>query len=547
MRRAALILLAVLIAACSKGSASDVASDSAPAPNPAPPQEQASPAKASPAPTIGHEGAALFPANDLPVAFTVRDRFAQQVVRVEEHLLRDGERLAAVADGKVYAVWQIRPDGVWRLDPHNPTTSLRYLPATLADGLYWRQRSGDADVWFRLQERTECSHNVPSCWELVVLNRGERTVFRFLRGIGPIHASADNWAEPARSFEKHKEDRPPAGPLSGAERQRLLGSVAAPPDPAPVAEVSAEQFEEAVYQALKAAQPALQVLRVDLNGDGRRDLVRARFGEWSESPAEFYQADGTYVGEPRHLSGAWRIEEVRFQGMRRPAFLQQARIDRGLTVVGILTARGNPDMNRWSMVGTFGWAPKSQGTPGDRVHWTDDGTITVEWDLGDPARHTRTTVYKWYEDQAQNWSGVRRASVTYRPEGKELVRPTTPQGVLQAAFVAHWLGFSDELPRYFATPEAAAAFAAEVRITKPDYGPGTTALGNVTPPKARETCGANVAQVEPAGPGPHGFGATWGGYEWCDGVWGTVTFSLDTPGRPLIRAIKLEGGTGHTL
>ncbi|MFZ5817664.1 MAG: hypothetical protein ACOY93_20615 [Bacillota bacterium] len=480
--------------------------------------------------------------------YNLREHGAPEEVPAPEHLLREGDRVVAVQDGKANAVWHIRPDGIWRADPRNGRTLLRYLPAELTDGLYWSQQSGDSVVWFRLAKVDNCLHQIPTCWEVVVLNRGERTVFRFAEGRGPVYAGADNWAEPARSFHKYLNDQRLPAPLPAEARTRLLQNLAQPPSPAPVVARTAEQFaEEAVYLTLKQARPNLEVLRLDLNGDGKPEFVVGRFGQWSTTQVAFYQADGSRIGSENSVEGTeYRVEQLHFKGMRRPAFLIQSRRTDG-TGGGVtaVTARENEYMKSWTMEGVYGWGLKSSGTRADRVTWTEDGTITVEWDLKDPAGHTLVTVYTWFEDPKGQWSGVTRNSVTYRPEGKELLYPSTPQDVLQAAFVARWLGLSDELPRYFATPESAALFAAEKRISAPDYGPGSVQIGKVTTPKERQSCGAEVQQVEPEGPGPHTFGATWGGFEWCAGVWGTVTFATDRQGRAVIEAIRLEGAVAH--
>ncbi len=534
MRKVVLLLVAVMVAACSR--APQPPADEKPVQAPVQPPIQ-DPVQAP----ATHE-ATLFPAEDRQVAYMIRDQGAPEETAVQEHLLRDGDRVAAVAGGKVYAVWYLRPDGVWRADPKNKGALLRYLPPEPKDGLIWHQKSGEAEVWFRLAETKECAQLVPTCWELTVLGRGERTVFRFVQGLGPIYAAADNWADPSLSFEKYLAPEGRPAPLPAGERQRLLGEVTAPPQAAPVVDGTAEQFETAVYE--QAAVAGREVLRLDLNGDGKLDLVRGRFGVWSTAPLEFYEADGTRVGRSAVYKGEQRVEKLQFKGMRLPGFLVQTRSERDGNGVTIVTASANTYMKTWEMAPVYGWGMKTQGAPADRVKWTEDGTITVEWDLKDPARHTKVTVYKWYEDQAQTWSGVKQHSAAYRPEGKELAYPSTPKDLLQAAFVARWLGLNEELPRYFATPQAAAAFGADKRVSAPDYGPGEVRIGQVTPPTAPHTCGPEVREADPQGPGPHAFAAYWGGYEWCEAVWGTVTFGQDAQGRPVIVELKLEGEAG---
>lgn len=93
---------------------------------------------------------------------------------------------------------------------------------------------GDAHVWFRLQAVSACADQIPTCWEVTVLNRGERTVFRFVKGLG-----------------------------------------------------------------------------LDLNGDGKPNLVRARLGEWTTAPVEFYQGSVTFSQDAQ---GRTLIREVSLDG-----------------------------------------------------------------------------------------------------------------------------------------------------------------------------------------------------------------------------------------
>jgi hypothetical protein len=552
-----LLLPTILVAACSRAPA-PAANPSAPAPDGTPPiaapvtagggpAQVYSPGQPAgrdgqlPAPAVTEAGA-LLPKADIPVTYLVQDHGAE-AAPVQEHLLREGDRAIAVANGRAYAVWEIRPDGVWRADPRNPGILLRYLPAQLSNGQYWRQRSGDADVWFRLSIAGPCDQTTASCWELVVLNRGERTVFRFGESAGPISAQADNWAEPARSFHKYIDPGAAPGTMTASQRTLLLQGLAAPATPAPVTEATADQFEEAVFHMLTTARPALQTLRLDLNGDERLDLVQGRLDEWTTAPLRFYHGDGRSAGYPwTPGKGRMRVTRLPFPNMRVPAFLVERPDDGDFRAVSIVTARENPYMNTWEMESVYGWAPKASGDIADRVSWTADGTITVEWDMQDPARHTRVSTYTWTEDHQAKWSLVMPQSVAYRPEEEALRYPATPNEVLQAAFVARWLGLTDELPRYFATPEAAAAFAADERIGRPDYRPGGVQIGTLTLPEdPTRNCGPKVAAVEPQGPGPHTFAAFWGGYEWCASTWGRVTFGVDADRRPVITELLLDG------
>ncbi|MGE5672524.1 MAG: hypothetical protein ACM3XM_01380 [Mycobacterium leprae] len=490
-------------------------------------------------PPAAREAAALLPATDTRLTFEIRDQGAAGSSPVQELLLRDGARAVAVANGQAYAVWEIRPDGVWRADPRNPGTLLRYLPPQLSDGVYWSQKSGDAVVWFRLSVAAHCSQQAPTCWEVVVLNRGERTTFRFAGDSGPISAQADNWAEPDDSFDKYLNQAVGPAQLAAAERERLMSRIGAAPPSAPVTGATAAQFEDVVFAMVQSAQPSLQTVRLDLNDDGHADIVQGRLDEWTTTPLHFYRHDGSPLGDVSAGStGRMRVTRLPFPRMRVPAFLIERPSSRNFGGVAIVTARENPYMNMWAMEAVYGWAPKADGVIADRVSWTVDGRITVEWDMLDPARHTRVTTYTWSEDQAQHWSGVKRNAVAYRPQAQELRYPATPQELLQAAFVARWLGLTDELPRYFASREAAAAFAADERVSQPDYQPGSVRIGTLTLGDGGRPL---VTEAEPQGPGPHSFAADWGGYEWCASVWGWVTFGGDAQGRPVIVGLQIEG------
>jgi hypothetical protein len=102
------------------------------------------PAVESPKPPAPDLAAGFMPADDETLTFVLNDQ------TVTEYSLRDGDRFVAVQDGAVYATWFRRDDGLWRPDPKGGGALLRYLPPVLQEGLTWKQRSGDADVWFSL-------------------------------------------------------------------------------------------------------------------------------------------------------------------------------------------------------------------------------------------------------------------------------------------------------------------------------------------------------------------------------------------------------------
>lgn len=188
------------------------------------------------------------------------------------------------------------------------------------------------------------------------------------------------------------------------------------------------------------------------------------------------------------------------------------------------------------MSGGYGWDIKSPGTAATRVSADSDGRVTVEWEMGDPAGHTRVRQYQL--EAAERTPGVKRISQEYRPTAASLAYPGEPLQVLRAAFVARWFGLADELPRYFASPEAARAFQADDRISEPNYGPGTVTFARVT---GEKRCDVQTTPAALAADGTAPFLAHCSGCEWMANAWGTVAFGTDAAGRPVIRSLTLDG------
>lgn len=218
------------------------------------PQQQQQPATQAPAASGTPAASSLFPEKDLHVDFLVRDHGAATDVAVQEELLRDRDRLVGLYGGVPYVNWVFKPDGVWRPDPHGGEALLLYLPAQLQDGETWKQTSAKADVWFRLQHVKDTCQGflvdigTRDCWQLTVLNQGEKLVFHFAAGLGPVHASAENWRRPADSYVKRiKAYRP--GDLGAEQRTAVLGRVKPPAlQPATVSLVSEADFNKAAGQ-----------------------------------------------------------------------------------------------------------------------------------------------------------------------------------------------------------------------------------------------------------------------------------------------------------
>lgn len=216
----------------------------------------AEPAPTPPAPALPSVRAeTLFPGADAHATYGMADQ-GKPEVKVEEDWIRDGGRLVFTQNGNPYATWDIRDDGVWRLDPKGGGALLRYFPPLLENGAVWKQQSGGQDVWFALAEdSTACESwksalGVDQCWQLRVLNRGELTTFLFGAGAGPLKADAVNYLRPADSFAKALKAEKPGSPLLPAERKAVLdkaGTVRG--QAAAVTQVGLSDFDAAVKQA----------------------------------------------------------------------------------------------------------------------------------------------------------------------------------------------------------------------------------------------------------------------------------------------------------
>ncbi|HYG58878.1 MAG TPA: hypothetical protein VD902_12540, partial [Symbiobacteriaceae bacterium] len=401
-----------------------------------------------------------------------------------------------------------------------------------------------ADVWFRLQTANfTCQHwqlriANRECWELTVLNRGERSDFFFLEGTGPVKAQVTNWAKPQASFVKQAQAVETALP-AGAERAAYLpGGLASPPPEAPFTVVTFSDFDQALVAAVRAA--GRPITELDLDGDGAKELVLGPLGQWTTEPVEFIR---TGAGSPLPPLANWatsarhRVTPYPVDGGKKTWFLHE----RHLPELGhsLITLEQGGFMEVW------GWAPKASRTEGTEVSFRPDGTIVVVWDMGDPARHRWIREYK-LDTTRDDWPYLQSVSSRFVPQEGELRYPATPQEVLQAAFVAFWLGFDDELPRYFAAPNVAEPLTTNTKAERAMYGPGTVELGTVT---FKEITGFGADPVQrpeitpsPVGPdGTVGFLARLGGYEHTNYVWGKVTFGIDPAGRPVIVRLEVEG------
>lgn len=530
-----------LLAGCSgkAGPGSDPASPqaaplpAAPAGAPAAPSPGAEPAPPAAART---EADGLFPVKDLQVHFGISD-YLKAVVKTPEYLLAEQDRRIAVANGRPYAQWILNDQGVWRPDPKGGGALLRYLPAKLKPEV-WKQVSGDAEVWFRLEKPAKehgCYAPPPlnsplgeACWQLTVLNRGERLTYLFAPGFGPIEARAENYGKPEDSFYKDAilgEDRA----LTREERLALVVQIPRPTGkPAPVQPATDADFEATISRF-----PGVRSVKADLDGDGRMETVRGQLDRWSAAALDFLSDEGKLLGRSwSYSSNAFLYTLARFDGEKQTRLYGLERSAHGTDTAFYtqITAGAQWRYYAWSFDG-------KANTPASRLRTSADGTVTIEWDMDDPARHTRIREYK----------GGKRVAERFAPTGPTLVYPAAHKELLQAAFVARWMGLTDELPRYFASPEAAQAFARHSfmqgsLVDRP--GAVEFATASITDlPKCVLT--TKPAAVLAGGATP--FFATWGGYEWWGHGWGQVEFGADSQGRLTIRKLTVEGSCRGSL
>jgi len=238
MRRLTLILLltvplTVLLGGCLGSKKSD------PEFQPAPPL---------PPPPVIAKGIELWPTRDLAISFSIKDANIDVPYRVDEYLLREEGTAVAVQAGNTYATWHLTEEGVYRLDPKGGGVLLQYLPHTVEDGRAWKQLSGSQDVWFKTAlGPADCKGaDDQPCWDLTVLNRGEKTLFRFAPGYGPIRVISDNFVAPAESFEKVKTADGPSH-LSPEHRAQAIAAARPPTQSKPfTVESTVAEFDAAV-------------------------------------------------------------------------------------------------------------------------------------------------------------------------------------------------------------------------------------------------------------------------------------------------------------
>ncbi len=481
MRLAFVLVGLVLLAGCARGSGSGPVQPptgdgvQAPAPEPVAvrPPEPAG-ADLRPAPQ-DPPSAGLLPKPETPYAYHLSDGTA-----AEEYYVRDGGRLIGAYNGKTYVTWFITDQGVWRRDPKGPGL-LRYLPPEPKDQLAWKQRSGDADVWFLLREKLACQHgqgpDLERCWELTVLNRLERTTYELAPGNalppnfivetqGINRVRSDNLLKPAESYTKERNQ---AQPMEVPPREQLLQEGATWPEgPAPaVMAVTPAEFAAADAAMLTGA--GIASLEIDLNNDGRKERIEGKLGEWHTGPLQLMGADG----RPLWVFHRWlekgmshRLDVVSLPGIDRPTLIYQI---------------GRPDswhsiMFRWlheGLVGPQGIAPKTDIVSGAGVAVEPDGTVAITNNPAELAGYTLTRRFR-LEPTSDSW----HYRATLREERAVAgAYPGNHADLLTAAFVADWFGRADDLARYIPDPATRAAFQGQV--PRAPYSPARAQVGKL--------------------------------------------------------------------
>ena len=512
------VLIAFLLAACSRPAAPPpVVSPPAEAP-PEPPKPVDAPSGAAGVTAAGN----LLPSDGTWLQYHLSDE-----TQSLEYYVRDGNRVLGSYNGKPYVTWFVTPEGVWRKDPQGPAL-LRYLPPELKDGLVWRQQSGSDYVWFRLRESGKCA--VRNCWELTVLNRMERTTLLFAQGQGVERARSDNMVNPAASYDKLQtqiNQKPEAAPI----RQALLaGGDRLPEGSLPkVAEASDSDFAVAMKGQTTA------ITEIDLDGDGRKEWIEGKLDGWVSSPITVLDDDGTVVygfaiGSERTPGAEHRLQLVRLAGIERPTLVYEHHF-------GPAYAQGRDTwhrialrwMGRKELRGAWGWHPKVDEVIGSAWRLEPDGTVTIEANPKDLAGNTWTRRFRVTAASEGNYRAA-LAAETLTPDPY----PTTSANLLTAAFLARWFGRETDLERYMPDPAVREAFKAGERSP---YVPQRVLLGRLSW-KQEASWPEPVPEIEPD-PAGTDFLMRMGQYEGFNYVAGTVAFEREPDGRLVIRKLTV--------
>lgn len=446
----------------------------------------------------GARGGGAVPAEVLlPPTDSLLTYYATGQDRITEQYIRDGARLIGAANQKTRVTWYINEFGVWQRDALDPTGStwLRYLPPVLVQGLTWRQQSAGAEVWFRLTERTACGYlmgqELERCWELAMINRGTRTIYRFAAPYGVIHIRHDDLRDPKGSYEKELTRVEP-GTVSTELRQRMYTDsdyLRSGPMPA-VSEANPDQFVQAQLTALNAAGRPYRL--IDLDADGVEERVEGEIGQATNHPLLIWNRDGLEVSRGYGSRPPHHADLIYMPWLDRPALMIRSTVKERPPILSLLWLR------REGLTPTFGWHPKATQTFGNSVQMLADGQLEITWDMQDPAGHTWVRTYRI--EPGTPWYRANLTREDFRPSGPQVQRPKTEADLITAAFVARWYNLNEELELYFADPGAADSFRARRDVERPPYLPGKAQVGKLIPP-ARST---DPPRLESASPGEDG-------------------------------------------
>lgn len=445
----------------------------------------------------------VFPLEDGVYRFVLREGYEGSQSEIEEEWVREDGRLVATQGGRPYVSWLWRPDGIWRADPKNPKVLLRYLPQDLVEGS-WRQRSGDAWVYFRLREESFPNF----AWVLTVLNRGDRTEWRFGSG---QHVSAEDPARPAAAFTKYGGGK--EGAVTAERRAAILAAAPFPTgEPATVEAITSSQFVDGLIAIGYERQ------QLDLNADGQPDPLvglfsrTTWFGPELLDPAEqVLLRPGGYGEEGLHMIAALGGQ---------PRFLIQRH-----EVLELLWVEFRD--GHWQAAFAWDLAPKSYVTPATRTKVLPDGRIQVEWEpVNDPGKHRRVRHFTMTEADKVTW-----LDDMWEVAGGALRRPESPLDLLQGFIFAQAYGLQEEARSYLARPEMASRFPLPDQ-PKPRYTEPAVRVGQVD----QATCLFKKGEMPTSGPIP--FYAIYGEYEGVTLQHGTAVVGRAPDGRLVIESIE---------
>lgn len=531
---ALLLLGALLLSACGSSpvvkepTPTEVLEPAQPASEPSGADPGSAPAVLSPA-EVDPPAAALLPGNGAQHGFMLSDG-----TQIEEHYVRDGGRLIGSYNGEPYVTWFITDQGIFRRDPKGPGL-LRYLPPEPEDGLAWKQRSGDTDVWFNLQAVPQCQSPLgpayDTCWQLTVLNRAEQTVYLFSPGPAPedwlddstgvLDVRADNFANPAESFVKWRRQAQPTEPPS--REVMLEGADPWPSEEyAPIQSVTLAEFRgEQLRQVAEAGWP---VKEVDLNGDGEAEAVVGQLGQWHADPVLILDSRGNRLRDLHEWLSPpilGHVNLVTVPGVANPVLVTQRGRPEEWHSIAFEWMEGDQFVTPW------GWHPKTNLAFGMDYGVLPDGTVEITGSLSGYTFVTRYAIER-APDTGPFPYVARQLSQQVTPGPY----PTTAADLMTALFVARWYGLTDQIELYVPDPAVRAAFMG-TDVGQVHYDPSPVRVGRLVDGEYGPT-------IEPAQPGPDGsldFIASIQEYEGGSYWTGRVVIGTGEGGRLVVREL----------